>query len=59
MMASNSNLAGVAMVLDLQDENTQLRAAKKERQSLVTALTPVTKSPKRTSSSGKSRSTRN
>jgi DNA-binding transcriptional MerR regulator len=58
LLAAGLNIAGVAMVLDLQDENTQLRATKKEQRWLVAASTPAAKSPRRTSSSSKSRSTR-
>jgi hypothetical protein len=47
-----------AMVMDLQDENTQLRADKEEQQWLTTASIPATRSPTRTSSSSKPRSTR-
>lgn len=52
------NLAGIAMVLDLQDENSQLRAEKEEQQWLKSASIPPSRSPKRTSSSSRSPSTR-
>ena len=58
LLEAGLNLAGIAMVMDLQDENTQLRADKEEQQWLATASIPATRSPARTSSSGKPRSTR-
>jgi MerR family transcriptional regulator, heat shock protein HspR len=58
LLAAGLNLAGIAMVMDLQDENTQLRADKEEQQWLPTASIPASKSPKRTSSTSKPRSTR-
>lgn len=51
LLEAGLNLAGVAMVIDLQDENTQLRAEKEGQQWLTTASIPATRSPKRTSSS--------
>ena len=39
LLDAGLNLAGIAMVLDLQDENTQLRAEKEEQQWLSTAST--------------------
>jgi MerR family transcriptional regulator/heat shock protein HspR len=63
LLEAGLNLAGIAMVMDLQDENTQLRAEKEEQQWLPT--TPIktapiqaSRSPKRTSSNSKPRSTR-
>ena len=63
LLEAGLNLAGIAMVMDLQDENTQLRAEKEELQWLRTAPiktpSPIQpdRSPKRTSSSNKPRST--
>jgi DNA-binding transcriptional MerR regulator len=63
LLEAGLNLAGIVMVMDLQDENIQLRAEKEEQQWLPTApiktaLTPASRSPKRTSSNSKPRSTR-
>ena len=58
LLDAGLNLAGIAMVMDLQDENTQLRAEKEEQLWLRTASIPAATSPKRTSSSGRARSTR-
>ncbi len=63
LLEAGLNLAGIAMVMDLQDENSQLRADKEEQQWLPTApitnaSIPASRSPKRTSSSNKPRSTR-
>jgi len=58
LLEAGLNLAGIAMVIDLQDENSQLRAEKEEHQWLKTASIPASRSPKRTSSSSRSRSTR-
>ena len=58
LLDAGLNLAGIAMVMDLQDENTQLRADKEDQQRLTTASIPATRSPTRTSSSSKPRSTR-
>ena len=63
LLEAGLNLAGIAMVIDLQDENTQLRAEKEEQQWLPTApiktaSIPAGRSPKRTSSNSKPRSTR-
>jgi MerR family transcriptional regulator/heat shock protein HspR len=52
------NLAGIAMVLDLQDENRQLRAEKEEHEWLSIASIPASRPPKKTSSSRKPRSSR-
>src|SRR3954471_23534403 len=51
LLEAGLNLAGVAMVIDLQDENTQLRAEKEGQQWLTTASIPATRSPKRPCSS--------
>ena len=58
LLEAGLNLAGIAMVIDLQDENSQLRAEKEEHQWLKTASIPASRSPKRTSSSSEPRSTR-
>ena len=63
LLEAGLNLAGIAMVMDLQDENTQLRAEKEEQQWLPTApiktaSIPASRSPKPTSSNSKPRSTR-
>ena len=57
LLEAGLNLAGVAMVMDLQDENSQLRAEKEEQQWLKIASIPASRSPKRTSSNSKPRST--
>jgi DNA-binding transcriptional MerR regulator len=58
LLDAGLNLAGIGMVMDLQDENTQLRADKEKQPWLTTASIPASRSPKRTSSSSKPRSTR-
>jgi MerR family transcriptional regulator, heat shock protein HspR len=63
LLEAGLNLAGIAMVMDLQDENIQLRAEKEEQQWLPsvpikTASSPASRSAKRTSSSSKTRPTR-
>ena len=58
LLDAGLNLAGIAMVMDLQDENCQLRAEKEEQQWLSTASIPVSKSLKPTSSNSSGRSTR-
>ena len=58
LLDAGLNLAGIAMVMDLQDENSQLRAEKEEQQWLPTAAIRASRPPKRTSSSNKPRSTR-
>jgi DNA-binding transcriptional MerR regulator len=57
LLDAGLNLAGIAMVLDLQDENNQLRAEKDEHQWLSTARIPATRSSKRTSAGKRPRST--
>ena len=55
LLDAGLNLAGIAMVMDLQDENSHLRAEKEEQQRLsLRAPKPQT----RTSPSSRSRSTR-
>ena len=58
LLDAGLNLAGIAMVMDLQDENSQLRAEREEQQWLPTASIRASRPPKRTSSSSKPRSTR-
>jgi MerR family transcriptional regulator, heat shock protein HspR len=58
LLEAGLNLAGIAMVMDLQDENTQLRAEKEEQQWLKPASIPASRSPKRTSASSRSQSSR-
>jgi MerR family transcriptional regulator, heat shock protein HspR len=58
LLDAGLNLAGIAMVMDLQDENSQLRAEKEEQSWLPTASIRASRPPKRTSSSSKPRSTR-
>jgi MerR family transcriptional regulator/heat shock protein HspR len=57
LLAAGLNLTGIAMVLDLEAQNTALRA-EKEEQRLTTPSIPATRSPKPTSSTNKPRSTR-
>jgi DNA-binding transcriptional MerR regulator len=47
LLEAGLNLAGIAMVMDLQDENTRLRAEKEERRWLRTASTSAPRSRKR------------
>jgi MerR family transcriptional regulator/heat shock protein HspR len=58
LLEAGLNLAGIGMVLDLEAQRTELRAEMEEQQWLKTASIPASRSPKRTSSSDKSRSTR-
>ena len=58
LLDAGLNLAGIAMVMDLQDENTELRAEKEDQQWLQTASIRASRSPKRTSSNNMPRSTR-
>jgi DNA-binding transcriptional MerR regulator len=58
LLEAGLNLAGIAMVMDLQDENNQLRAEKEEQQWLPTASIPASRSPKRTSTNSNRRSAR-
>jgi MerR family transcriptional regulator/heat shock protein HspR len=59
LLQAGLNLAGIGMVLALEAQNAELRTEKEAQQWLTTASIPSTKSPKRTSSSNKPRSTRN
>lgn len=58
LLGAGLNLAGIGMVLDLEAQNTQLRAEKEDQQWLTTASIPATRSRKRTSSTNKPRSPR-
>jgi DNA-binding transcriptional MerR regulator len=58
LLDAGLNLAGIAMVMDLQDENTQLRTEKEEQSWLKTAPIRAATPAKRTSSSSKPRSRR-
>jgi DNA-binding transcriptional MerR regulator len=58
LLEAGLNLAGISMVLDLEAQNTKLRAEKENQQVLKTASIPATRSRKRTSSTSKPRSTR-
>lgn len=58
LLEAGLNLAGISMVLDLETQNTQLRAENEEQQWLRTAPIPTTRSPKRTASNNKPRSSR-
>jgi MerR family transcriptional regulator/heat shock protein HspR len=50
LLADGLNLAGIAMVLDLESQNAQLRAEKQDQQWLKTAPIRVRGYPKRPSS---------
>jgi len=50
LLEAGLNLAGIGMVLDLETQNTQLRAEKEDQQWLKTASIPPARSSKRTSS---------
>ena len=58
LLEAGLNLAGIAMVMDLQDENTQLRAETDDQPRLETTPVPASTSSKRRSSTNKSRSPR-
>jgi DNA-binding transcriptional MerR regulator len=58
LLQAGLNLAGISMVLDLEAQNTELRAERAEHQWLKTASIPSHRSPKRTSSTSKARSSR-
>ena len=57
LLAAGLNLAGIGMVLDLEAQNTRLRAENEDQQWLKTASIPATRPRKRTSSTSKRRST--
>jgi MerR family transcriptional regulator, heat shock protein HspR len=52
LLEDGLNLAGIAMVLDLETQNTQLRAEKEDHQWLTSAPISARMSRRRTSSSG-------
>ena len=58
LLEAGLNLAGIGMVLDLEAQNTQLRAETEERRRPTIASIPANRSPKRTSSSNEPCSTR-
>jgi len=58
LLDAGLKLAGIAMVMDLQDENTQLRAEKEEQSWLKPASIRPSRSRTPTSSTSKPRSTR-
>jgi DNA-binding transcriptional MerR regulator len=58
LLEAGLNLAGIAMVMDLQDENTELRAEKEEQSSPNPAESAASNPSKRTAPRGKPRSTR-
>jgi MerR family transcriptional regulator/heat shock protein HspR len=57
LLDAGLNLAGIGMVLDLENQNAQLRAEKEEQPWLRTAPIRHRKSPKPTSSTSKPHST--
>jgi MerR family transcriptional regulator/heat shock protein HspR len=57
LLGAGLNLAGIAMVMDLQDENTQLRAGREEPRQTTPATNPASRSRKRKPSSRPARST--
>jgi DNA-binding transcriptional MerR regulator len=50
LLADGLNLAGIAMVLDLEKQNAQLRAEKEDQRWLRTAPIRARRSPRKTSS---------
>jgi MerR family transcriptional regulator/heat shock protein HspR len=58
LLEAGLNLAGIGMVLDLEAQNTALRADQEEQQWLKTASIPANRPAKRTSSSTPPRPTR-
>jgi MerR family transcriptional regulator, heat shock protein HspR len=56
LLEAGLNLAGVAMVMDLQDENGQLRAEKAEPHGLPTTADPLNTPSRQTSSTSRSSS---
>ena len=57
LLEAGLNLAGIRMVLDLEEQNRRLRAEKEDQPWPRTASTRANRSPKRTSSNSRSRST--
>ena len=58
LLEAGLNLAGIAMVMELQDENAQLREEKQAQQWLPTATIPTGSSARRPSPGSKPRSGR-
>src|SRR5689334_21516868 len=58
LLEAGLNLAVIAMVIDLQGANSQLRAEQQEHHWLKTPSIPASRSPTRTASSGRSPTTR-
>jgi MerR family transcriptional regulator/heat shock protein HspR len=58
LLEAGLNLVGIGMVLELEAQNTELRAEKEEEKWLKTASIPASRSAKRTSSNIKPPSTR-
>jgi DNA-binding transcriptional MerR regulator len=58
LLDAGLNLAGIAMVLDLEAQNTQLQADKEDQQWSTTTTSRATRSPKRASSNNEHPSTR-
>jgi len=58
LLEAGLNLAGIGLVLDLEAQNTELRAEKEDQQCLKTASIPASRSRKRTSSNNAPRSSR-
>lgn len=58
LLEAGLNLVGIGMVLDLEAQNTELRAEKEVQRWLKTASIPASRSPKQPSSINKPRSTR-
>ncbi|UQX89178.1 MerR family transcriptional regulator [Jatrophihabitans telluris] len=62
LLEAGLNLTGIAMVMDLQDQNTELRAEREYQEGASAGPTkttsiPASRAPKRTSSTRKPRST--
>jgi DNA-binding transcriptional MerR regulator len=55
LLEAGLNLAGIRMVLDLEDQNMRLRAEKEDQQWPRRASTRASRSPKQISSNNKSR----
>jgi DNA-binding transcriptional MerR regulator len=55
LLAAGLNLAGIGMVLDLEAQNTELRAEQAELQWLKTAAVPAGRPAKQASAAGKPR----
>jgi MerR family transcriptional regulator, heat shock protein HspR len=53
LLEAGLNLAGIAMVMDLQDENSELRAAREEQSWLKIASISASRQPKRAPSTAR------